>query len=135
MIKWVKSVQTTGYNGACTVCRTTYKDNNRITIAIKGTHPKKVPIVYRLFLVNCYSWVKIRRAKNFSSCTIFWILFYSWQLRKRIQKTVAARKKFGLFLFCDGFSCSLSMIFHDNLFLAAYNIQNFHFEQKDYSWI
>ena len=39
--------------------------------------------------------VKIRRAKTFSSSTIFLILFYSWQLRKRIQKTVQLEKIFG----------------------------------------
>ena len=43
-------------------------------------------------LINWWQYLE------FSSCTVFWILFYSWQLRKRIQKTLQLKNLLALLI-------------------------------------
>ena len=40
-------------------------------------------------------WLKPGQSKKKSSCTVFESFFFSWQVRKRIQKTVQLKKIFG----------------------------------------
>ena len=44
---------------------------------------------YIFFEIDTFIIYKVEKfSKNFSSCTVFWIFFYSWQLRRRIQKLI-----------------------------------------------
>ena len=51
--------------------------------------PKALSLFKKLNSTLFTWYLKLTKAgSKFSSCTVFWILFYSWQLRKSIQNTV-----------------------------------------------